>query len=88
MLSKLEKGQKKLDQLRTQVEFDKCFQDPTKRQEFKKFCEKEFSAENISFLEEIDQYKHINDVKQRVEKAKHICGKTIISVTDYIRYIS
>ena len=45
---------------------------PERKRHFKKFMETEFSQDNITFYEIVDEYKQIKDPEARKEKSKEI----------------
>ncbi|KAL9655824.1 hypothetical protein ABK040_000888 [Willaertia magna] len=54
------------------VEFRAMFNNPLKKLEFKEYCKRFKTDENISFLEEVQNYKNLTSLQERAQKQKEI----------------
>ncbi|KAL9649680.1 hypothetical protein ABK040_003357 [Willaertia magna] len=63
--------------LRDRLEFQEMFDNHQKRKEFKDFCQKSHNDENILFLEDIQFYKSLENIQERVNMQHEIFDKYI-----------
>lgn len=74
------------------VSFEELVSDPIGLHVFSRFCQSEYSEENVSFWMDSGNYRRLTDSEERLKKAKHIYNRYIkagaireINVSDKIR---
>ncbi|KAL9652777.1 hypothetical protein ABK040_010810 [Willaertia magna] len=77
LLKDLKEKEQLYSQLKERMEFQEMFDNHEKRSEFKEFCRKEHNLENILFLEDIQLYKSLGNIQERVNMQQEMFDKYI-----------
>ena len=68
----LKKAVKQMETFKQNLEFERVLFNPNLREEFRSFCKKECSEENLNFLEDVMFYKSLKKPSDRAKKQEEI----------------
>jgi PAS domain-containing protein len=73
----------RLKKMQDNMDFKEMWKNPTRRAAFRKFCELEKSIENVLFVEQVELYRNIHNVPERLKKQKEISEKFLTPNGEY-----
>jgi HAMP domain-containing protein len=73
----------KLQKMQDDLDFKEMWKNPIRRAAFGKFCEHEKSSENFMFVEQVEAYRVMHNVTERVKKQHEILSKFLNPSGEY-----